>query len=62
MNELSEMLKESTQKLEDKGYFVCNQFDGFTSTLENEYELYKGENIIMDHLSLAQVMQLSNFL
>ena len=55
-------MKEAINKLESKGYFVCNQFDGFTGTIENEYELYQGENIVMDHLSEAQVMQLSNIL
>ena len=55
-------MKEAINKLESKGYFVCNQCDGFTGTKENEYELYEGENIVMDHLSEAQVIQLSNIL
>ena len=54
-------MKEAMQKLESKGYFVCNQFDGFTSTTD-EYELYKGENVVIDHLSEAQVIALSNML
>ena len=53
-------MKEAIKKLESKGYFVCNQFDGFTSTIENEYELYKGENVVMDHLSEAQVIALAD--
>ena len=55
-------MKEAIKKLESKGYFVCNQFDGFTSTIENEYELYKGENVVMDHLSESQVIALSNLI
>ena len=55
-------MKEAIKKLESKGYGVDNQFDGFTSTIENEYELYNGENVVMDHLSEAQVIQLSNIL
>lgn len=55
-------MKEAIKKLESKGYFVCNQFDGFTSTIAGEYELYKGENVVIDHLSEAQVIQLSNIL
>ena len=55
-------MKEAIYKLESKGYFVCNQFDGFTGTIENEYELYQGENIVMDHLSEAQVIALSDLI
>ena len=55
-------MKEAIKKLENKGYFVCNQFDGFTSTLAGEYELYKGENVVIDHLSEAQVLQISEIL
>ena len=53
-------MKEAIKKLESKGYFVDNQFDGFTSTIENEYELYKGENVVIDHLSEAQVIALAD--
>lgn len=53
-------MKDAIKKLESKGYSVNNQFDGFTSTLENEYELYKGENVVMDHLSEAQVVALAD--
>ena len=55
-------MKEAINKLESKGYFVCNQFDGFYGTKEDEYELYKGDDIVMDNLSEAQVIQLSNIL
>lgn len=55
-------MKEAIERLESKGYYIDNQFDGFVSTLPDEYELYKGDNIVMDHLSEAQVIALSNFL
>ena len=55
-------MKEAIKKLESKGYFVCNQFDGFYGTKKDEYELYKGDDIVIDHLSEAQVIQLSNIL
>lgn len=55
-------MKEAINKLESKGYFVCNQFDGFYGTKEDEYELYKGDDIVMDNLSETQVIQLSNIL
>ena len=32
------------------------------STLSNEFELYKGDEIVMDHLSESQVIALSNIL
>ena len=53
-------MKEAIKKLESKGYFVENQFDGFTSTIENEYELYKDENVVIDHLSESQVIALAD--
>ena len=52
-------MKEAIKKLENKGYFVCNQFDGFTNTTD-EYELYNGENVVIDHLSEAQVIALAD--
>lgn len=55
-------MKEAIKKLESKGYYIDNQFDGFTSTLSSEYELYKGDEIVIDHLSEAQVIALSNIL
>ena len=53
-------MKEAIRKLEIKGYFVCNQFDGFNGTIENEYELYKNDDVVMDHLSEAQVIALAD--
>ena len=55
-------MKEAIKKLESKGYFVENQFDGFTSTLSDQYELYKGDEFVMAYLSEAQVIALSNIL
>ena len=52
-------MKEAIKKLENKGYFVCNQFDGFASTT-GEYELYKGESVVIDHLSESQVIALAD--
>lgn len=53
-------MREAIKKLESKGYYINNQFNGFTSTLASEYELYKGEEIVMDHLSEAQVIALAD--
>lgn len=53
-------MEEAIKKLESKGYYVENQFDGFTSTITDEYELYKGENVVIDHLSEAQVIALAD--
>ena len=53
-------MKEAIKKLESKGYFICNQFDGFYGTKKDEYELYKGDDIVIDHLSEAQVIALAD--
>lgn len=56
-------MKEAMQKLESKGYYIENQFDGFFGTLDNEYELSNNDGkTIMDHLSEAQVISLANIL
>ena len=57
-------MKEAITKLENKGYFVENQFYGFGAELgANEYELSDRDgNTVIDHLSEAQVIQLSNIL
>lgn len=54
-------MKNAIKKLESKGYHICNQFDGFGTT-ENEYELYKDADVVMDHLSEMQVIQLAEIL
>ena len=55
-------MNEAIKKLEDKGYYIENQFDGFYGTIENEFELYKGDAVVMDHLSESQVIALSNLI
>ena len=57
-------MKEAIKKLENKGYYVSNQFYGFGAELgADEYELSdRNGNTVIDHLSEAQVMQLSNIL
>lgn len=54
-------MKEAIKKLKEKGYYVCNQYNGF-GTNENEFELYKGEEVVIDHLSEAQVIALASLL
>ena len=55
-------MNEAIKKLEDKGFYIVNQFDGFYGTIENEFELYKGDAVVMDHLSESQVIALSNLI
>lgn len=60
---MNEELKKAIEKLENKGFYIENQFDGFVSTLPNEYELSdENGNTIMDYLSESQVLQLSKIL
>ena len=54
-------MKEAERKLNSKGYYLTNQYNGF-STDANEYELYKDDECVMDHLTEAQVISLSNIL
>lgn len=49
---------EAENKLNTKGYYVCNMGPMFNGA----FEIYKGENVVMDHLSLAQLLQLSDIL
>ena len=51
-------MKEAIKKLENKGYYVSNQFYGFGAELgANEYELIDRDgNTVMDHLSESQVI------
>lgn len=55
-------MKEAITKLENKGYFVVNQFYGFGAELgANEYELSDRDgNTVIDHLSEAQVIALAD--
>ena len=60
-NEMNDM-KTATALLESKGYYISNQFDGFT-TLPDEYELSDANgNVVIDHLSEAQVLQIPEIL
>ena len=56
------ILLEKLQKLENKGYYVSNQFYGFGAELgSNEYELIDRDgNTVMDHLIESQVIALSD--
>lgn len=55
-------MKEAERKLYEKGYYLSNQFDGF-GTVQNEYELADRDgNTVIDHLTEAQVIQLSEIL
>lgn len=55
-------MKEAERKLMEKGYYLSNQFNGF-GTIPNEYELAdRNGNTVIDHLSEAQVIQLSEIL
>lgn len=54
-------MKEAERKLNMKGYYISNQFDGFT-TLTDQFEIYKGEECVIDHLTEAQVIALANIL
>ena len=55
-------MKAAETLLESKGYYISNQFDGFT-TLPDQYELSDvNGNAVIDHLSEAQILQLSEIL
>ena len=57
-------MKEAIKKLENKGYYVSNQFYGFGAELgANEYELIDRDgNTVIDHLSEAQVISLADLI
>lgn len=55
-------MNEAIKKLELKNYHITNQFDGSYSTLDNIYELWKDDKIMMDNLSEIQVIQLAELL
>ena len=55
--------KQAVKVLESKGYHIVNMFNGFTSTLENEWELVNNDgDVLMDHLTESHIMQLSKIL
>lgn len=55
-------MKEAIKKLESKGYYIDNQFDGWFGTFPDRFELHKGDEIIMDNLSESQVINLAEIL
>lgn len=55
-------MREAEEKLYEKGYYIMNQSDGFFGTIANEYELYKTDKCVMDHLTESQVIALSTLL
>ena len=60
---MCDKMKEAIKELESNRYHVANMFDGFTSTISDEYEIIDNDgNICIDHLSQAQVIQLAEIL
>ena len=55
-------MNEAERILNSKGYYITNQFDGFFGTITDEYELYKNNEYIMDHLSESQIIALASIL
>lgn len=56
-------MKTAETLLERKGFYLSNQFDGYFTTLPDEYELSDANgNVVIDHLSEAQVLQISEIL
>lgn len=55
-------MKEAIKKLESKGYYIDNQFDGWFGTFPDRFELHKGDEIVMDNLSESQVISLAEIL
>lgn len=52
-------IKEAQEKLYKKGYYTCNMTDPYN----DKYEICdKDGNIAIDHLSVAQLIQLSNMI
>lgn len=52
-------IKEAESKLFEKGYYVSNM----TVPNNDQYEIYDGDgNVTIDHLSVAQLIQLSNMI
>lgn len=52
-------IKEAEDKLYKKGYYVSNM----TEPYNDQYEIYDRDgNVTIDHLSVAQLIQLSNMI
>ena len=48
-------IKTLTRELENKGYMLFNQFDGFYNTEKDLYEVWKGNNIIVDNMTVEKL-------
>lgn len=52
-------IREAEEKLYEKGYYTCNM----TVPNNDQYEIYDRDgNVTIDHLSVAQLIQLSNMI
>lgn len=52
-------IKEAQEKLYEKGYYVSNM----TAPDNDQYEVYDRDgNVTIDHLSVSQLIQLSNMI
>ena len=52
-------IKGAQEKLYEKGYYTCNM----TEPYNDQYEVYNGDGKVMiDHLSVAQLIDLSNMI
>ena len=52
-------IKETQEKIYEKGYYTCNM----TEPNNDQYEVSdENENVMIDHLSVAQLIQLSNMI
>lgn len=52
-------IKEAQEKLYEKGYYTCNM----TEPYNDQYEVSdENNNIMIDHLSVSQLIQLSNMI
>ncbi len=52
-------IKEAEEKLYEKGYYTCNMVE----PNNQQYEVCNGDgNIVIDHLSVAQLIQLANMI
>lgn len=48
-------IKTLTRELENKGYMLFNQFDGFYNTEKDLYEVWKDNNIIVDNMTVEKL-------
>lgn len=54
------IMREAVRKLENNGYYVFNQFNGFFGTEENRYEMWKGDELVQDHMTEEQVIKFAD--